>query len=207
MGAMSSFEKFLVNRASERNADELLRMIGEGASSMTSGMNMLELGAGKGAFSYSLYQSYAPTRLVVTDYDPSQVSLAESRFREKLGSIPENVEIREVDAMSLPFVDESFDAVFASRVLHHVERRRWHFRNIPKALDEIHRVLKSDGLFVYEEIFNKPRIQAYLVTLGFDRVFEKRDWLGNRFYIFRKSRPPAGCSAGVAQFTGQPLVD
>lgn len=194
MGVMSRFEKFFVNRANEWNADELLEMMGEGVSSITSGMSMLELGAGKGAFSYSLYQSYAPTRLVVTDYDPSQVSLAESYFREKLGSLPESVEIREVDAMSLPFGDESFDAVFANRVLHHVEKRRWHFRNIPRALDEIRRVLKGDGLFVYEEIFNKPRIQGCLVNLGFDKVFEKRNWLGNRFCIFRKNRRAAGYS-------------
>ncbi len=113
--------------------------------------------------------------------------MAESYFKGKLGSIPKNVEIRTADAMSLSFADESFDAVFASHVLHHVENHEWNFKNIPKALDEIHRILKGDGLLVYEEIFNKSRIEEYLISLGFCKVFEKRNWPGNRFYVFRKN--------------------
>ena len=184
MGVISRFEKYFVNRASERNAQEFLKMTRQGVS-VSSGTSMLELGAGKGALSHSLYQSFAPRRLVVTDYDPSQVALAESYFKSKLGSIPENVETRTADALSLPFADGSFDVVFARFVLHHVEKRRWHFRSIPRALDEIRRVLKVNGLFVYQETFNKSRIQEYLVDSGFDKVFEKRN-RRNCFCIFRK---------------------
>ena len=187
MGVISRFEKFFVNRASEQNAQEFLKMTREGVS-VPSGASILELGAGKGALSCSLYQSFVPRRLVVTDYDPSQVALAGSYFKSKLGSIPENVETRAADALSLPFADESFDAVFARFVLHHVEKRRWHFRSIPKALDEIKRVMKVDGLFVYQEAFNKSRIQKYLVNSGFDKVFEKGNW-HNCFCIFRKNYP------------------
>jgi ubiquinone/menaquinone biosynthesis C-methylase UbiE len=185
MGVISRFEKFFVNRASERNAQEFLKMTRAGVS-VPRGTSMLELGAGKGALSYLLYQNFVPTRLVVTDYDPSQVALAGSYFKSKLGGIPENVETRAADALSLPFEDESFDAVFGRFVLHHVEKRRWHFRSIPRALDEIHRVLKVDCLLVYQEAFNRSRIQEYLVTSGFNKVFEKGNW-HNCFCIFRKN--------------------
>jgi hypothetical protein len=45
MGVMSRFEKFFVNRASERNAQEFLKMIREGLT-VPDGTSMLELGAG-----------------------------------------------------------------------------------------------------------------------------------------------------------------
>jgi len=37
-------------------------------------------------------------------------------------------------------------------------------------------------------MFNKSRIQERLAELGFDWVFEKRNWPGNRFCIYRKEQ-------------------
>lgn len=186
MGVMSSFEKFFVNRSAERNAEEVIELIGQSGVTIPTGSSILELGAGKGAVSYLMYQKFAPKRLVVTDYDLSQAALAESYFRGKLEKPPEGVEIKTADALDLPFRDEAFDVVFASHVLHHMERREWHFENIPKALGEISRLLKPDSLFVYEEIFKKSRIREHLTELSFDRVFEKRTWPGNSFCVFRE---------------------
>jgi ubiquinone/menaquinone biosynthesis C-methylase UbiE len=152
---MSSFEKFFVKRTSERTARKFLEMMKESNLTIQSGKcSILELGAGRGTLSYSLYHSLSPERLVVTDYDPSQIRLTELYFRTKLGNIPENVEIRTADAQSLPFSNDSFDGVIASHVLHHVEKREWHFKNIPSALSEIHRVLKPEGYFIFEEIYS-----------------------------------------------------
>jgi ubiquinone/menaquinone biosynthesis C-methylase UbiE len=187
MGVMSSFEKFFVNRASERNARETIEIIGAHLS-LSSEATVLELGAGEGALSYFVRENYRPKRLVVTDYDPSQLVLAESYFERKLGSIPKDVEFKTVDALRLPFTAETFDALFAMHVLHHVERHEWHFKNIPRALDEVRRVLKVGGVFVYEEIFNKGRIRDYLLREGFDMVFEKRNWPGNLMCVFTKTR-------------------
>lgn len=47
-------------------------------------------------------------------------------------------DLRVADAQELPFEDESFDAVVANHVLHHVPDR-------PRAFSEINRVLGSDG--------------------------------------------------------------
>jgi len=46
-----------------------------------------------------------------------------------------------IDAQSIPYADETFDIVIANFMLYHVPDR-------PKALHEIHRVLRSDGHFV-----------------------------------------------------------
>ena len=144
------------------------------------------LSSGQGAVSFLLYQDFMPKRLVVTDYDLSQTALAKAHFKDKLGDVPQGVEIWTADALNLRFADQEFDVVLASHVLHHVEKYQWNFKNIPTALHEVGRVLKISGLFIYEEIFNKSRIQEYLVELGFDKVFEKKNWPGDCFYIYRK---------------------
>ena len=33
----------------------------------------------------------------------------------------------------------------------------------------------------------RPANLLYLINLGFDKVFEKRNWPGNRFCIFKKN--------------------
>jgi ubiquinone/menaquinone biosynthesis C-methylase UbiE len=67
-----------------------------------------------------VYQQYKTGRMVVTDYDPSQVEAAKAHFENKLGTAPLGVEFRTADALKLPFENESFDAVFAINMLHHV---------------------------------------------------------------------------------------
>jgi ubiquinone/menaquinone biosynthesis C-methylase UbiE len=47
-------------------------------------------------------------------------------------------QFKEIDAQSIPFEDETFDAVIANHMLYHVPERS-------KAITEIRRVLKSDG--------------------------------------------------------------
>ncbi len=186
---MSGLEKFFVNRTAERNARGFLRIIRESGVLLPTGSSILEIGSGKGATSLLLYQDYAPKRLAVTDYDQSQVASAEAHFKGKLGKlgvVPQGVEIRTADALDLPFGDQEFDVVIASHVLHHVEKHNWDFERIPTALAEVHRVLKTGGLFIYEEIFNKSRIREDLIGRGFERLFETSNWPGNRFCIYRK---------------------
>ena len=50
-------------------------------------------------------------------------------------------QFKEVDAQSIPFEDETFDAVIANHMLYHVPDRS-------RAISEIHRVLKSHGRLI-----------------------------------------------------------
>ena len=177
MAKLSGFGKFFVNRSNERNSRRFFEAI-RSHLTLDENSSCLELGAGKGFLSYAVYEHSRPRRLVVTDYDPSQVEKAKRLFGIKLGTIPPNIEFRATDARALPFENETFDAIFALMVLHHTEKKDWQFRNIPKALEEIRRVLRPGGVFCYTELFSKNRIRNYLSKAGFQEV------LGTRSYFF-----------------------
>ena len=65
-------------------------------------------------------------------------------------------QFREIDAQSIPFEDESFDAVIANHMLYHVPDR-------PKAIAEIKRVLKPGGHLI-------------ATTVGEHHMQEMMDW-------------------------------
>ncbi len=185
MARLSGFGKFFVNRSNESNSRRFFNNI---CDYLTLGGNSscLEIGSGKGFLSYQVFEQYHPRRVLVTDYDASQVEAARALFESKLGAIPSNIEFRSADALNLSFENETFDAVFAMMVLHHVEKRDWQFRNIPRALDEIHRVLKPGGTFSYTELFNKNRIRGYLRNVGLSQVFARRNYLVIDCCVYRK---------------------
>jgi ubiquinone/menaquinone biosynthesis C-methylase UbiE len=191
LAKLSSLGKFFVNRSNQGNSRRFLDTISEHLSLDVSS-RCLEIGGGRGFLSYLVYDRFRPARVLVTDYDPSQVEAAKRLFESRLGAIPPSIEFRTADALDLPFEKETFDAVFGMVVLHHVERRDWQFRNIPKALDQIRRVLKPGGCFCYTELFSKNRIQTYLTKIGFEKIFAKRKYLITDSCIYRKERASPG---------------
>src|SRR6266498_1503027 len=66
-------------------------------------------------------------------------------------------QFKEIDAQSIPFEDEAFDAVIANHMLYHVPDR-------PKAIAEIRRVLKPGGHFV-------------ATTLGKSHMQKMSEWM------------------------------
>jgi len=66
-------------------------------------------------------------------------------------------QFKEIDAQSIPFEDETFDAVVANHMLYHVPDRQ-------KAITEIRRVLKSDG-------------HLFATTIGQNHLKEIADWI------------------------------
>ena len=73
----------------------------------------MELGSGKVFLSLLVYERYHSGKMLVTDFDPSQVDEARKLFEDRLGAVPSGVEFRSADALELPFENEAFDAVFA----------------------------------------------------------------------------------------------
>jgi ubiquinone/menaquinone biosynthesis C-methylase UbiE len=65
-------------------------------------------------------------------------------------------QFKEIDAQSIPFEEETFDAVIANHMLYHVPDR-------PKALAEIKRVLKSNGRLI-------------ATTVGENHMKQAREW-------------------------------
>jgi ubiquinone/menaquinone biosynthesis C-methylase UbiE len=186
MGSMSRLEKWFVNRSSDRRSRGILTTA-QTQIKIPSSARLLEIGAGKGSLSYLAYQQYKPSRLVVTDYDSSQVDVAKANFANKLGTVPGEVEFRTADALKLPFEGESFDVVFTINVLHHVGGHAGHVEEKSKAIGEAWRVLKQGGYFVYGEIFDKDSIRKLLDQAGFRRVFAKRYLFFRDLGIYQKT--------------------
>lgn len=117
------------------------------------GASVLEIGCGAGLTTRALVDILRPSQVAAVDFDERQVE----RARRRLAAIP-NVEVRQVDATSLPFGDGEFEVVVAIGVLHHVPGWR-------VVLREVARVLRPGGCYCFAEP-SKGRL-----TRGMYRVF------------------------------------
>lgn len=120
------------------------------------GREALELGCGTGLFLDQVAESGASLHGI----DLSQDLLAQARPRLAKRA---NVRLLCGNAEQMPFPDASFDAVYGSSVLHHL--------NLVGALREVHRVLRPDGRLVFAEpnIFN-PQV-ALMFHLGLTKRY------------------------------------
>ena len=112
------------------------------------GRRALELGCGTGIF----LEKVAPSGARLVGLDLSEDLLA--RARGRLGAAP-NVTLHRGNAECLPYADASFDAVYGSSVLHHLD--------LDRALQEVRRVLRPGGRCVFTE----PNIANPQVALMF----------------------------------------
>lgn len=103
------------------------------ALNLRSGDALLDIGTGAGEFPTRVRESGHRGRIAGVDVSPEMLAKAKSGGAD--------VEFMQADAMSLPFADESFDAVTARHVLYQVA-------NIPRVLREAHRVLRPAGRFL-----------------------------------------------------------
>lgn len=106
--------------------------------------DVLEIGAGTGA-NFEHYPAAA--RVVATDYSEYMLP----RAREAAAAASATIEVREADAMALPFEDRSFDAVVSTLVLCSVPSQQ-------QVLAELHRVLRPGGeLRILEHVRSERR--------------------------------------------------
>jgi SAM-dependent methyltransferase len=110
------------------------------------GARLLDIGAGFGRL-VDLYDGYR--QVVLLDYSKSMLRQAQDR----LGRDGKYLYVA-ADLYGMPFVDALFDTTVTVRVLHHVQ-------NIPATFQEIHRVLKREGVYVLEYA-NKRHLKAVL---------------------------------------------
>ena len=100
------------------------------------GMKVLELGTGTGDMWKGQGGLIAKCdKLVLSDFSEGMLDTA----RKNIGEYA-NVEYKQIDVQNIPFEDNSFDIVIANMMLYHVP-------DIDKAVREIRRVLKDDGVF------------------------------------------------------------
>ncbi len=101
-----------------------------------SNIKILELGCGDASlWNKNFNHIHSNWEITLTDFSEGMLKDAKKNLGEKKSRF--NFKI--VNAESIPFEEESFDVVIANHMLYHVP-------NINKALKEINRVLKSEGI-------------------------------------------------------------
>lgn len=104
-------------------------------------MTALEVGCGGGI----LTEEIAKMGFITTGIDPSEQSLNIAVKHAQESNL--TIKYEKGTGENLPFQDNSFDVVFCCDVLEHVS-------DLPKVIAEISRVLKKDGIFIYDT-FNR----------------------------------------------------
>lgn len=94
---------------------------------------VLEIATGPGLL--AKHVSFAAERMIATDYSEGMIREA------RKGKCPENLKFEIADAIQLPYADKSFDVVLIANALHVMPEPE-------KALGEIDRVLRKDGLLI-----------------------------------------------------------
>lgn len=108
--------------------------------------SILEIGAGSG---------WQARELASRGYDVQAVDIAASTYSA------ENIfPVQQYDGEHLPFVDASFDIIFSSNVLEHVD-------NLKSLLQEMHRVLKNGGKCIHLVPTAQWRIWTSLAHYGY----------------------------------------
>lgn len=131
---------------------------------------VLELACGTGQLTAFLAQN--SNNWIATDFSEKMVGEAKKRLNK------ENVTYQVQDATKLTYNDNVFDIVLIANALHIMP-------NPDKALSEIRRVLKEDGIliaptFVYEEKINKARLYI-MEKIGFKTFYK---WTSEEYSTF-----------------------
>jgi ubiquinone/menaquinone biosynthesis C-methylase UbiE len=181
--------RWLTESVAEEVADFILDLV-----SATPDTSFLEPGVGTGLNILPLVKrGYG-----VTGIDISQEMLA--RFEQKLGKIPQNLQLIRGDASRLPFVNRSFDVILTVHMVHTVAN--WQI-----FLDEIDRVLKPKGFYLnaqwitpaarmefegyfrsilakYEEVRESKSIDSGIKEIDIDKYVQNKGYRSN--YLIAK---------------------
>ena len=144
-------------------------------SEAVSAKSVLELATGPGMIARHI--AHSAKSVVATDFSPKMIETA-----KKCG-IPQNVVFETADATNLSYKDNSFDVVVIANALHIIP-------NPEKALSEISRVLKSDGIliapnFIEREKGKKNFWQKILTLAGIKFAHE---WTATEYQSFLESK-------------------
>jgi demethylmenaquinone methyltransferase/2-methoxy-6-polyprenyl-1,4-benzoquinol methylase len=154
-----------------------------------SGKRCLDVGTGTGEIAFLVAEHAGPEGDVTgVDITPEMLRYAESKMPER--NLPKPVNFVEGDALNLQYEDGTFDLVTSGYMLRNVN-------DVQKAIDEMHRVLKTGGKAVVAEmatpdnrfiryffnIYMKRRVQRigrkYDKGQAIDGKMPAYDWLVN----------------------------
>jgi SAM-dependent methyltransferase len=128
---------------------------------------MLELGCSDGRTSVELARAGA----TVVGIDISDVAIAKAREHARAAGV-DSAEFEIGDASSLDYADGSFDVVFGSSIVHHLD--------VGKVASEALRVVKADGCAIFlEPLGHNPLIRLYRALTPAARTPDERPLLSS----------------------------
>lgn len=114
------------------------------------GFRILELGCGNGTQWENNINNLRPNcTLILADLSKGMVKTVWKKYSRNT-----NMLAQQIDIQNIPFPDDCFDAVIANHMLYHVP-------DLPKALFEVHRVLRVGGKF-YSSTNGNGGMRTYL---------------------------------------------
>lgn len=136
------------------------------------GKEVLEIATGPGLL--AKHVASAASSMIATDYSDGMIAEA------KKGDYPPNLKFEVADAAALPYEDDSFDVVLIANALHVMPQPE-------KALQEIDRVLRKDGLliapnFVEHKAGFISRLWSGILNLAGVRF--DHQWTGDEYLAF-----------------------
>jgi len=125
------------------------------------GKKILEIGVGAGTD----HLQWARAGAICYGIDLTQAAIEITRSRLSMYGFESNLQC--TDAENLPFDDEIFDLVYSWGVIHHTEHPQ-------RIIQEIKRVLKSDGVFI-GMMYNRHSLVAFEVWVR-SALFKGKPW-------------------------------
>ncbi len=139
----------------------------------------LEIGVGLG----SEHQKLAEAGAILNGIDLTPRAIEHTRRRFNLLGLTSTLQV--ADAENLPFENDTFDAVFSWGVLHHTP-------DTPKAINEVHRVMKPGG-FGKVMIYHTNSLIGYMLWIRY-ALLKGRPFLSLR-YIYHHYLESPGTKA------------
>lgn len=131
-------------------------------------MTVLEVGCGNGAFIPTAARLVGQKGEVhALDIQPEMLKMLEKTLNKEENIDLENVVLHQAPAAQLPFEKDTLDVVYMVAVLSEIP-------DVKKALKEVKRVLKPDGIFAVTEFLPDPdyRLEGEIVRLGTQHGFQ-----------------------------------
>lgn len=111
-----------------------------------SGLEMLEVGSGRGGGAHYIARYLKPAKITGMDLAENAVKFARKTFQEP------NLDYVQGNAEALPFADDSFDVVINVESCHA-------YGSVPNFLSEVRRVLRPNGVFVITDMRGEPGLK------------------------------------------------
>lgn len=142
---------------------------------------VLDLGTGRGLLAVGAAKRLREGHVVAVDIWKREDLSSNTRERTeaviKAEGVADRVEIREADATSLPFDDESFDIVVSNLCIHNISNAGGRRR----AIEEVARVLKPGGRAVISDFKNTAEYESCFRHAGISSTERRGPFLWDTF--------------------------